>query len=166
MLEACRIPSRRVKSVKSICREPSWRARLCFAKKQRTVHWITWRESLQVAQRRRKLLWPCPCDSPSWPKWTRGPKPFLVGDLIPRHVAAGARAQPLGAEPRSQPSMHSTSHQPKAIPRWVWLKIKQEGQTAGFGPCFHFPGQPILEFRFFEPQPGVLASNVQDHIAG
>ena len=33
---------------------------------------------------------------------------------------------------------------------WVWLKIKQEGQTAGFGPCFHLPGQPILEFRFFE----------------
>ena len=36
---------------------------------------------------------------------------------------------------------------------WVWLKIKREGQTAGFGPCFHLPGQPILEFRFFEPQP-------------
>ena len=27
---------------------------------------------------------------------------------------------------------------------WVWLKIKQEGQNAGFGPCFHLPGQPIL----------------------
>ena len=36
---------------------------------------------------------------------------------------------------------------------WVWLKIKQEGQTAGFGPCFHFPGPPILDFRFFEPRP-------------
>ena len=23
---------------------------------------------------------------------------------------------------------------------WVWLKINQEGQTAGFGPCFHLPG--------------------------
>ena len=22
----------------------------------------------------------------------------------------------------------------------VWLKIKPEGQTAGFGPCFHLPG--------------------------
>ena len=22
----------------------------------------------------------------------------------------------------------------------VWRKIKQEGQTAGFGPCFHLPG--------------------------
>ena len=22
----------------------------------------------------------------------------------------------------------------------MWLKIKQEGQTAGFGPCFHLPG--------------------------
>ena len=28
--------------------------------------------------------------------------------------------------------------------KWVWLKMTQEGQTAGFGPCFHFPGQPIL----------------------
>ena len=28
---------------------------------------------------------------------------------------------------------------------WVWLKIKRsEGQSAGFGPCFHVPGQPIL----------------------
>ena len=30
------------------------------------------------------------------------------------------------------------------FPIWVWLKIKQEGQTAGFGPRFHLPGQPIL----------------------
>ena len=36
---------------------------------------------------------------------------------------------------------------------WMWLKIKQEGQTAGFGPCFHLPGQAILDFRFFQPQP-------------
>ena len=28
--------------------------------------------------------------------------------------------------------------------KWVWLKIKPEGQTAGFGPCFHLPGRPIL----------------------
>ena len=34
-------------------------------------------------------------------------------------------------------------------PIWVWLKVKQEGQTAGSGPCFHLPGQPMLEFRFF-----------------
>ena len=33
---------------------------------------------------------------------------------------------------------------------WVRLNIKQEGQTAGVGPCFHLPiGQPILEFRVF-----------------
>ena len=31
------------------------------------------------------------------------------------------------------------------IPCWVWLKIKQQGQTAGCGPCFHIPGQPILD---------------------
>ena len=24
---------------------------------------------------------------------------------------------------------------------------------AGFGPCFHLPGQPIWEYRFFEPDP-------------
>ena len=30
---------------------------------------------------------------------------------------------------------------------WVWPKIKQEGQTAGFGPCFHLPGS-ILVPRF------------------
>ena len=28
----------------------------------------------------------------------------------------------------------------------MWLKIKQEGQAAGFGPCFHLPG-----FRFGIP---------------
>ena len=27
------------------------------------------------------------------------------------------------------------------VPIWVWLKVKQEGQTAGFGPCFHW-GKP------------------------
>ena len=26
------------------------------------------------------------------------------------------------------------------VDSWVWLKIKQGGQTAGFGPCFHLPG--------------------------
>ena len=30
---------------------------------------------------------------------------------------------------------------------------RSEGQTAGFGPCFHLPGQPILEIRLFEPLP-------------
>ena len=31
--------------------------------------------------------------------------------------------------------------------RWVWLKLNRKGY-AGFGLCFHLPGQPILEFRF------------------
>ena len=35
---------------------------------------------------------------------------------------------------------------------WPWLKIKQEGQTAGFGPCFDLPGFHF-GYRFFEPQP-------------
>ena len=39
------------------------------------------------------------------------------------------------------------------IPSWLWLQMNQVGQTAGVGPCFHLPGQAILEFRFFEPQP-------------
>ena len=34
------------------------------------------------------------------------------------------------------------------LKRGVWLKIKQEGQTAGFGPCFLLPGQPILGTGF------------------
>ena len=40
--------------------------------------------------------------------------------------------------------------------KWLWLKIEQEGQTAGFGPCFHLPGQHILELRFIEPRPRQL----------
>ena len=32
--------------------------------------------------------------------------------------------------------------------RWV-AQMKQERQTAGFGPCFHSPGQPIFEFSSF-----------------
>ena len=26
------------------------------------------------------------------------------------------------------------------FPMWAWLKMKQEGQTAGVGPCFLLPG--------------------------
>ena len=33
-------------------------------------------------------------------------------------------------------------------------KLNRRGY-AGFGPCFHLPGQPVLEIRFFEPQPYV-----------
>ena len=33
---------------------------------------------------------------------------------------------------------------------WVWLKIKQEGQTAGLGPCFHFSGLQFGKFQLFE----------------
>ena len=33
-----------------------------------------------------------------------------------------------------------TLHVPPArFFRWLWLKIEQEGQTAGFGPCLHLP---------------------------
>ena len=54
---------------------------------------------------------------------------------------------------------------PPSLDTWVWLKIKQEGQTAGVGPCFHLPGQPILEFRFFEPQPHDTADGCEIHVA-
>ena len=47
---------------------------------------------------------------------------------------------------------------------WAWLKIKDLGQTAGFGPCFHLPGQPILEFRFFEPQPYVCHRGISRRV--
>ena len=42
---------------------------------------------------------------------------------------------------------------------WTWAALKEaphmwlQIEPAGFGPCFHLPGQPILEFQFFEPQP-------------
>ena len=35
------------------------------------------------------------------------------------------------------------THGKGSFPIWVWLKIIREGQTAGFGPCFHLPGQAI-----------------------
>ena len=48
----------------------------------------------------------------------------------------------------TRPSRH-----PSDCHIWVWLKLKQEGQTAAFGPCFHLPGHPILVFRFFDFSP-------------
>ena len=43
-----------------------------------------------------------------------------------------------------------------------WLKIKRsEGQTAGFGPCFHLPGQAILEFSGFLNSPRPYVQNLQ-----
>ena len=35
---------------------------------------------------------------------------------------------------------------------WVWLRIEEEGQTAGCGPCVHSPGFHVGTV-FFEPQP-------------
>ena len=37
----------------------------------------------------------------------------------------------------------------------VAQKVKQEGQTAGFGPGFHLPGFHF-GYRFFEPQPNCI----------
>ena len=43
---------------------------------------------------------------------------------------------------------------------WVWLKISQEGQTAGFGPGFHSRSGNPFGFPFFlEPQPSVSGSS-------
>ena len=36
-------------------------------------------------------------------------------------------------------------------------KLTRRGY-AGFGPCVHLPGQPILGYRFFEPQPHCFLS--------
>ena len=43
-------------------------------------------------------------------------------------------------EKKCQPQIEQSQ---KSVTTWAWLKIKQEGQTAGFGPCFQLPG-----FRF------------------
>ena len=73
------------------------------------------------------------------------------------HPAPSTRQTPA-AEGRGRPA-RSWKRRPRIqigsdlagrwVKKWVWLKIKQ-GQTAGFGPCFQFPGFPILEFRFLE----------------
>ena len=47
---------------------------------------------------------------------------------------------------RGNPSFFGLEHLPGGVGlgrpphKWVWLKINQEGQTAGFGPFFHLPG--------------------------
>ena len=84
---------------------------------------------------------------------TSGGFPFGVpqnqptrGSLKKRHIRPTSKGVP-------SKKTHSTNQQGGSLKKflriWVWLKIKQEGQTAGFGPCFHLPGQPIVEFRFF-----------------
>ena len=57
--------------------------------------------------------------------------------------------------------LHLASFKPFLGPAhiWLWLKMKRsEGQTAGVGNHgLHLPiGQPILEFRVFEPQPYIF----------
>ena len=60
----------------------------------------------------------------------------------------------MRGEDRSLVGCPNLSEKHPKVYMWAWLKIKRlDGQTAGFGPCFHLPGQPILEFRFFETQP-------------
>ena len=52
----------------------------------------------------------------------------------------------------------------RTVPEWPCLKIKQGGGGyAGFGPCFHLPGQAILGHRFVEPQPIFEARPVASH---
>ena len=38
------------------------------------------------------------------------------------------------------PSLKTNTTRVPSPKNWVWLKIKLEGRTAGFGPCFHLPG--------------------------
>ena len=77
---------------------------------------------------------------------------------MPRRQLA-VRGQP-GAQLRGVHLIRTQGDPLLSIPMWMWLKIKRsEGQTAGLGPCFHLPGQAILEFRFFEPQPRASIAN-------
>ena len=48
---------------------------------------------------------------------------------------------------------------------WVWVKIKQEGLTQVFGPCFHLQGNPFRG-RFLEPPPlpGNETSKMQSRV--
>ena len=50
--------------------------------------------------------------------------------------AFGAPAQPLSCRQKATTQTSTTS---ASAGSRVWLKMKL-GQTAGFGPCFHFPG--------------------------
>ena len=71
-------------------------------------------------------------------------------------AAAGEAAAGLGEGERGGAERPSAAKWGIDQTIWVWLKIKQGGQTAGFSLWFHLAGQPILEFRFFEPQPYVV----------
>ena len=44
-------------------------------------------------------------------------------------------------EAREAPEDEAPLEQHQTPGRWAWLKINQEGQTAGFGPCFHSPAR-------------------------
>ena len=75
------------------------------------------------------------------------PRPKVIPPLPCREVRP---PDPIAPAPRAAPvepdrcvaSLRLAPH--LEIDMWVWLKIKQEEQTTGFGPCVHLPGQPIL----------------------
>ena len=76
----------------------------------------------------------------NWPLWVL----HSVSMSRPRRKSNGG---PRKSDPGGQ-----FASDERTTPILVWLKIRQEGQTAGFGPCFHFPGFHFSTV-FFEPQP-------------
>ena len=74
--------------------------------------------------------------------------------IRPRGTRQGGRrrSSPAGVPEGRCPAKPWSNHHPTqtrplfrglfslVFNKWGWLKTKQEGQTAGFGPCFHLPG--------------------------
>ena len=57
----------------------------------------------------------------------------LAGEVSCRHPRR--ESGPRGKEGAPGCNLGVTGTQ-----KYMWLKVKQEGQTAGFGPCSHLPG--------------------------
>ena len=80
------------------------------------------------------------------------PRSFASCKSFCRSIGALPNFQTLGWERnrfRVAPASLYQSHSKRLLcpvavqdvqDKWLWLKIKQQGQTAGVGPCFHLPG--------------------------
>ena len=79
-----------------------------------------------------------------FPETDTGGIPFLM-NLV------GGRLRVSYQHPVEEPKTHG-QFQGISAPVWVWLKIKELGQTAGFSLWFHLPFGAIL-VQLFEPQP-------------
>ena len=85
----------------------------------------------------------------SWAPWLQFRGPFFffwrntgVPTKIPKEVPSSSSVPKLPALTACR--IRLKIFPPHKFGKWMWLKIKQLGQSAGFGPGFHLPGQPIL----------------------